>query len=151
GLSESPVRRASGLGRRVALGEGDSFADDDLERDAPFLGLVGREAEDVPLDGAEPVGRPLLRRVGDPTVELLDARGHRLGGLACELVDLALVQRGQRLAGHVPLVEQEESRSARGAAAEGHNSSSIATSTVRTSIPHTWPTPAATCPRTSSA
>jgi hypothetical protein len=45
--------------------------------------------------------------------------GHSLGGLAGELVHLALVQRRQGLAGDVPLVEKDERRAARLATA-GH-------------------------------
>src|SRR5204862_279134 len=81
--------------------------------DASLVQLVGRDAEDVPLDGAEAVGRPLLRGLGDVAVELVDSRRHGLGRLARELVDLALIQRGKRLPRYVPLVEQEERRATR--------------------------------------
>src|SRR5436190_3418523 len=149
--SENPVHQPSCLLSRVPLRECDSFVDDDLERDACLLELVGRDAEDVPLDGAEPVGRPLLRGLGDAAVELVDARRHGFGRLARELVDLALVQRGQGLARHVPLVAQGERRATRGAPAERHPSPSIGTSTVRTAIPHIWASASATCRWTSSA
>ena len=52
-------------------------------------------------------------------VELVRARGDRLGQLARERVDLALVERGERLPGHVPLVQEEEGRAA-GCASAAH-------------------------------
>src|SRR5439155_14150101 len=122
-----------------------------LARAPALVELADRQREDVPLDRAEPVAGPAFRGGGDPTAELLDARRDRIGGVAGELVDLPLVQRGQRLAGHVPLVEQEEGGPAGGAAAERHTNSSIARSTLRTSTPHICSSALATCPWTSSA
>ena len=64
---------------------------------SPDVELVDRDPQDVPLDRAEPVGRParLRGRLGDPAVELrgvADDRGrHRLR----VLVDLALVERAR--------------------------------------------------------
>ena len=53
-------------------------------------------------------GQPVGRR-RDPLVERLGAsRGDRLGERAGELVRLALEERGERLPGEVPLVEEEE-------------------------------------------
>ena len=143
---EDPVHQPTRLLRRVALGERDSFVDYDLEWDAALVELVDRQTKDVPLDRPEPVGRPAFRGGGDPAVELLDACGDRIGGVAGELVDLALVQRGERLAGHIPLIEQEEGGPAGGAATERHTSSSIARSTLLTSTPHICSSALATCP-----
>ena len=67
-----------------------------------------RDAERAALDGAEPVGSPPLGRRGDPRVELGGSLGNRLGNAARPGVDLARVLRADRLAGEIPLVEQEE-------------------------------------------
>src|SRR6202011_1665779 len=101
---------------RIPLRQGHGLVDRDLERDAPEIQLVSRQPQDVALDGAEAVRRPALRRRGDPSVELLHPRGDGLGGFARERVHLALVERGERLPGHVPLVEEKERGSAGGAA-----------------------------------
>src|SRR5437764_7632416 len=136
--AEDAVHEPACFVGRVAFRKGDSFVDRDLERDLARFELVRRQAQDVPLDGSEPVGRPVLGGLRDAPIELCDPRRDCLGGLARELVHFALVQRGERLTGHVPLIEKEERRSAGGAAAEGHRStsSSTETSTLRTSSPH---------------
>jgi len=108
--------------------------------------------DDLPaLDDAQAIGGPAFRGRRDAPVELFDARGDCVRCVAGELVHFALVQRGQGLTRHVPLVKEEEGRATGGAATERHTSSSIATSTRSTSIPHICSSAAATCPWTSSA
>src|SRR6266536_873023 len=97
------------------------------------------------LSAVQPSEAAVIRRSSSST------RAATASAVSRELVDLALVQRGQRLAGHVPLVEQEEGGPAGGAAAERHTSSSIARSTLLTSTPHICSSALATCPWTSSA
>ena len=144
GLAE-PMRYAlAGGGKRIrpllclATGEALGREAEELLPAAAALELVRGHPENVPLDGAEPVGRPSFRRGCDPGVELLDAAPDGLGRLQREIVHLALVQGGEGLAGHIPLVEQEERGPAGGAAAESHRStsSSTATSTLATSSPN---------------
>src|SRR5207253_412343 len=55
---EDAVDEPSRLARRILLGEGDGLVDHDTRRDLSRVELVDGDAEDVPLDGAEPVGRP---------------------------------------------------------------------------------------------
>ena len=71
--------------------------------------------------------------------------GDRLGERERERVGLALVERRQRLAGQIPLVEEEQRRPARLPPPDGHeSSSSIETSTASTSRPVEPPSAAAT-------
>src|SRR6185437_13642244 len=143
--SENPVHEPARLLCRIALGECDSFVDCHLERHTSFVELVGREAKDVPLDSAEPIGRPAFGGSGDPIVEIDHPGGYGLGCFPRKLVDLAFIERRERLAGHVPLVEQEERGPAGGSAAERHTSSSTTTSTLLTSTPHIRASASATC------
>ena len=69
---------------------------------------MDRDPQDVPLDHAEPVGRPVGRGGGDPRVELRRPPATASASELRERVDLALVERRERLAGEVPLVEQGE-------------------------------------------
>ena len=78
-----------------------------------MLELVHPDPQHVSLERAEPVRRPPLRGLRDAAVELFGPAADRLGELARERIDLALVQRGQRLAGDVPLVEEEQGRAPR--------------------------------------
>src|SRR5262249_60211379 len=93
------------------------------------------DPEDVALDRAEPVGGPAFRCRGDPLVEGGRLRGDRLRRLPREVVDFPFVQRRERLSGDVPLVQQEERRPARRAAA-AHSTAPAETSTASTSTPH---------------
>src|SRR5205807_1896098 len=80
----------------------------DLGRHALRLELLDADPEDVPFDRAEPVGGPALGRLRDRPVELRRPLRDGLGKLARERVDVALVERRERLAGEVPLVEEKE-------------------------------------------
>jgi hypothetical protein len=63
------------------------------------LQLVDADAQDIPLEGAELLCRPVPGDRRDPRVELVRVRGDRLGEPSRELVDLARVVRAERLAG----------------------------------------------------
>src|SRR6476646_6783269 len=91
--SENPVHEPARLLCRIALGECDSFVDCHFERHTSFVELVCREAKDVPLDSAEPIGRPAFGGSGDPIVEIDHPGGYGLGCLPRKLVDLAFIER----------------------------------------------------------
>ena len=77
----SPACRVLGC---IPLRERHRLVEDDLDRHLALVELLERDAEDVPLDGAEPVGRPVVGGVGDARVELLRVRGDGLReALAC--------------------------------------------------------------------
>src|SRR5207247_1974622 len=103
-----------------------------------------RDPEDVALEHAEPIGGPLVGGLGDTPVEVLVLGDDGLGGLPGVGIDLTLEERGELLAGHVPLVEQDE-RGAAGSPASGrHAISSIDRSTRSISMPQAVPTACAT-------
>ena len=83
---------------------------------------MDRDAQDVPLDGAEPVGRPagLLGCGGDPPVELGRVAHDGSRHVPGVRVDLTLVQLARRPLGDVPLVQERQGGLARLAAAPGH-------------------------------
>src|SRR6185312_4841165 len=135
--AQNPVDESSSILRRVALGERDCLVDRNLGRHFAAVELDDRHAQDVPLECAEPVGRPLVGGCGDPHIQLLVLGDDRLRQLPRERVDLALEQGGQLLPGDVPLVEQDERRAARGPAAGHQPISAISTSTRSTSRPVT--------------
>src|SRR5581483_2860860 len=144
---EDPVDEPSGLAGRILLREGDGLVDHGAGRDVARVELVDRDAQDVPLDRAEPVGRPagLGGRLGDAPVELGRVADDRVGDRARVLVDLALVQLAGRALGHVPLVEERERGLAGLPAADRHHTrSSIATSTAETVTSHMVPSAPAT-------
>ena len=117
----------------------DRLVEHDLVRHLGRVELLDRDAEDVALDRAEPVGRPLVGRGGDARVELGRVRRHGLGDAPRVLVHLALVQRAERRLGDVPLVEQEHGCAARLAAADRAQAVELLdrdTSTASTARPH---------------
>src|SRR5690349_19543182 len=135
--AENAVHKSSSIFRGVALGKGDGLVDRHLRRHVAAVELEDRHAQDVALEGAEAVGRPLVGGGGDARVELRVLRDDGLGELERERVDLALVQRGQLLAGDVPLVEEDQRRAARRPPAGHQAISAISTSTRSTSSPET--------------
>src|SRR6266480_106664 len=127
--SQNPVHQPRSIVGCVPLCQIDCFVDCHLVRNLLPVQLVQGDAKDVALDRAEPVGRPPLSRLGDPAVVFRSLRGNGLSRLACERIDLALVERCKRLAGDVPLVEEEQCGPTRGAAT-AHSTSSTETSTL---------------------
>src|SRR5215210_871216 len=105
---ENAVDETRRLVGRIALRKLDRLVDRDVVGHLVAVELVHRDSEDVPLDCAKAFGGPPGRCPADPPVELLHLRRDALRGLPCEGVHLALVQRGQRLPRHVPLVEEQQ-------------------------------------------
>src|SRR5204862_5488044 len=114
--AENAVDETCGVVGRIPLRQLDGFADRDLVRNLVPPELVDCDPQHVPLDRAQALGRPALRDVADASVELLRPLGDLLGALACERIYLALVARRERLSRHVPRVQPEARRPARGAA-----------------------------------
>src|SRR4029453_19656305 len=96
--AEDPVHEPTRLVRRVALGERHGLVDRDLDRYLVLLELLHPDPEHVALERSQTVGRPALRRGADLLVELLRMGHDRFRQLARERIDLALIQRGERLA-----------------------------------------------------
>src|SRR5262249_27480218 len=140
---EDPVHEPRRVLCRIALRERNRFVDRDLVRNLVAVELVDRDAEDVPLDRAESLGRPSFGRVSDAAVELRRVCRDLLGSRPRPLVDVPLVEGGERLARHVPLIEEEERRPPSGLAA--HSISSTSTSTVSTITPHIVVSASVTC------
>src|SRR5581483_8113179 len=136
--TEDPVDELRCVHGRIPLRERDRLVEDDLHRHLALVELLERDAEDVALDRAEPVGGPVDGRLGDPRVELVRARGDGLREALRVRVDVTLVERTEGLAGDVPLEEDEDGRAARLPAADGahRTSSTTLTSTAATSTPH---------------
>ena len=73
---EDPVHQSRRVLGCIPLRERHRLVEHDLDRHLALVELLERDAEDVPLDGAEPVGGPVVGRGRDPRVELLRVRGH---------------------------------------------------------------------------
>src|SRR5439155_18901973 len=127
--SQNPVHQPRSIVGCVPLCQIDRFVDCHLVRNLLSVQLVQGDAKDVALDRAEPVGRPPFRRLRDPAVVVRSFRDNGVSSLACERIDLALVQGCNRLARDVPLVEEEQCSPTRGAA-PAHSTSSTETSTL---------------------
>ena len=95
---------------------------------AASLELVECDSEDVSFDCTEAVRRPVFRRLRNATVELGRLGRDGLRRLPRERVHLALVQRRERLTGHVPLIEQKQRRPPCCPPATAHSTSSTDTS-----------------------
>src|SRR5262249_54085008 len=118
--AQDPVHEPPCVLGCIPLRQRDCLVDHRFERDRTLIELVDAEAKDVPLECPELACRPVSRDGRDARVERLRVGGDRFGETAGELVDLALVVGAERLAGQVPLVEEEERRAAGCAAGQRH-------------------------------
>src|SRR5262249_8021252 len=109
---EYPVHELARIPRRVPLRKRHRLVDRHLLWDVARLELVDRDAEDVALDDAEPVGGPAVRAVRDAPVEVRRLRLHGRNRRARELVRVGLEL---ELSREVPLVEREQRAPPRGA------------------------------------
>src|SRR6266508_2881859 len=114
---EDPIHQAARILGGVTLRERDRLVDRRLERHVAAFQLPEGDPEDVSLEGAEPVGAPFARSIVDAGVELGCLARDGVDELLGIGVELALMERGERRPGDVPLVEDEESVAARRLAA----------------------------------
>src|SRR6266550_2860831 len=148
--SQNPIHQPCSIVGCVPLCQIYRFVDCHLVRDILSVKLVQRDPKNVALDRAEAVGGPPLRRLGDPAVVVGSLRRDCLGRLACERIDLALVERRERLARDIPLIQEEQRSPARGAAS-AHSTSSTETSTLPMRSAHILASASATRSWTSRA
>src|SRR5262249_18028612 len=107
-LAQDPVHQPRSILGCIPLRERHRLGEDDLDRHLPLVELLEGDAEDVALDSAEAVCRPVVGGGRDPRVEHAGMLGHRIGELPRVAVDLAFVERAQRPSRDVPLEEHQE-------------------------------------------